>query len=68
MIENPFVTNGYVGPEYFCDRTEETAMLTKLLTNGNNIALISASCWENRPNAPLFPTKEHQRQLSLFSH
>ena len=41
MIENPFVTNGYVGPEYFCDRTEETAMLTKLLTNGNNIALIS---------------------------
>lgn len=41
MIENPFVTNGYVGPEYFCDRTEETAILTKLLTNGNNIALIS---------------------------
>jgi AAA+ ATPase superfamily predicted ATPase len=41
MIENPFVTNGYVGPEYFCDRTEETAMLTNLLTNGNNIALIS---------------------------
>ena len=41
MIENPFVTNGYVGPEYFCDRTEETVMLTNLLTNGNNIALIS---------------------------
>jgi AAA+ ATPase superfamily predicted ATPase len=41
MIENPIVTNGYVGPEYFCDRTEETAMLTNLLTNGNNIALIS---------------------------
>jgi hypothetical protein len=41
MIENPFVTNGYVGPEYFCDRTEETAMLTNFLTNGNNIALIS---------------------------
>ena len=41
MIENPFVTNGYVGPEYFCDRTEEAAMLTNLLTNGNNIALIS---------------------------
>lgn len=41
MIENPFVTNGYVGPEYFCDRTEETAILTNLLTNGNNIALIS---------------------------
>ena len=41
MIDNPFVTNGYAGPEYFCDRVDETAMLTNLLTNGNNIALIS---------------------------
>ena len=38
---NPFVTNGYAGPEYFCDRVHETAMLTRLLTNGNNIALMS---------------------------
>jgi hypothetical protein len=36
MIDNPFVTNGYAGPEYFCDRVEETALLTNLLTNGNN--------------------------------
>ena len=41
MIDNPFVTNGYAGPEYFCDRVEETAMLTNLLTNGNNVALMS---------------------------
>ena len=41
MIDNPFVTNGYVGPEYFCDRVDETAMLTNLLVNGNNIALMS---------------------------
>ena len=41
MIGNPFVTNGYVGPEYFCDRVDETAMLTNLLINGNNIALMS---------------------------
>ena len=41
MIDNPFVTNGYVGPEYFCDRVDETAMLTNLLTNGNNVALMS---------------------------
>ena len=41
MIDNPFVTNGYAGPEYFCDRVEETALLTNLLTNGNNIALMS---------------------------
>lgn len=41
MIDNPFVTNGYAGPEYFCDRVEETALLTDLLTNGNNVALMS---------------------------
>ncbi|MBQ9284810.1 MAG: ATP-binding protein [Bacteroidaceae bacterium] len=40
-MDNPFVTNGYAGPEYFCDRVNETAMLTNLLTNGNNIALMS---------------------------
>ena len=40
-MDNPFVTNGYAGPEYFCDRVEETAMLTNLLTNGNNVALMS---------------------------
>ena len=41
MIDNPFVTNGYVGPEYFCDRADETTLLTNLLTNGNNLALMS---------------------------
>lgn len=38
---NPFVTKGYAGPEYFCDREEETRNLIQLLTNGNNMALIS---------------------------
>lgn len=41
MTENPFVTNGYAGPEYFCDRVRETKMLTDFLTNGNNMALMS---------------------------
>jgi len=40
-IINPFVTNGYAGEEYFCDRVEETKNMIDLLTNGNNIALIS---------------------------
>lgn len=40
-LNNPFVTNGYAGPEYFCDRVEETQQITELLTNENNIALIS---------------------------
>lgn len=38
---NPFVTNGYAGSEYFCDRVEETRRIIELLTNGNNIALMS---------------------------
>ena len=41
MTKNPFVTNGYAGAEYFCDRVQETEFLVRMLTNGNNIALIS---------------------------
>ena len=40
-MNNPFVTNGYVSPKYFCDRETETKDITTLLLNGNNIALIS---------------------------
>ena len=40
-MKNPFVTNGYAGEHYFCDRVEETGRLIDLLTNGNNVALIS---------------------------
>ena len=36
---NPFITRGYVAPEYFCDREMETKMLTQYLTNGNNVVL-----------------------------
>lgn len=41
MKRNPFVTNGYAGAEYFCDRVQETETIVSLLTNQNNIALIS---------------------------
>lgn len=40
-MKNPFITTGYEGPEYFCDREKETEYITTLLKNGNNIALIS---------------------------
>lgn len=40
-MNNPFVTKGYAGPKYFCDRVKETKDLVKLLTNDNNMALIS---------------------------
>lgn len=41
VMNNPFVTNGYAGAEYFCDRVQETAALRELLLNENNVALIS---------------------------
>lgn len=38
---NPFVTVGYAGPEYFCDRKQETQDIMDMLINENNVALIS---------------------------
>lgn len=40
-INNPFVLQGYEGPEYFCDRVEETEKLCSNLYNGRNVTLIS---------------------------
>ena len=40
-MDNPFVTKGYAGAEYFCDRVSETQQLVELTTNGNNLALIA---------------------------
>lgn len=41
MLNNPFITNGYAGPEYFCDRVDETRKIIDLLVNENNMALMS---------------------------
>lgn len=40
-IVNPFVQGEYAGPDYFCDRTEETEELISNLRNGRNTTLIS---------------------------
>ncbi len=40
-VINPFITMGYAGKDYFCDREKESETLTKWLINGNNVALIS---------------------------
>ena len=41
MINNPFILYGYESEKYFCDRKTETAELKRLVTNGNNVALIA---------------------------
>ena len=38
---NPFLLTGYVSPDYFCDRDNETAKLQSALRNGRNVTLIS---------------------------
>ena len=40
-LRNPFVVSGYEGPDYFCNRTEETEKLVNLLRNGSNVTLVS---------------------------
>ena len=39
--QNPFICEGYEGPDYFCDRTSETENLIKNLQNGRNTTLVS---------------------------
>jgi Predicted ATPase (AAA+ superfamily) len=40
-LQNPFVYTGYVSPDYFCDRKEETEDLISNLRNGRNTTLIA---------------------------
>jgi len=40
-ITNPFVTGGYLSPEFFCDRTEETKRLLDAAGSRRNLTLIS---------------------------
>lgn len=38
---NPFLTEGYESPEYFCDREQETDDLLSALANGRNVTMYS---------------------------
>ena len=41
MEENPFIVTEKIIPEFFCDREKESKQLISLLTNRNNVVLIS---------------------------
>ena len=41
LINNPFITYGYKGAEYFCDRQKETKKVIDGLNNERNITLIA---------------------------
>ena len=40
-LNNPFVISGYRGPEYFCDRVDETKRLCTLVRNESNVTLLA---------------------------
>lgn len=41
QVTNPFFIKGKIPSAYFCDRESETADLTRKITNGHNVVLIS---------------------------
>lgn len=38
---NPFVSSGYLGPDYFCNRKTEATQLTRHMQNGIHVALFA---------------------------
>ena len=38
---NPFITSGYISPEYFCDRESESKRLKSSIENNSNVTLLS---------------------------
>ncbi len=40
-LDNPFLTRGYAGPVYFCDRDAETNQLVSAITNGRDVTLVA---------------------------
>jgi AAA+ ATPase superfamily predicted ATPase len=40
-IINPFITRGYLSPNYFCDREEETERILDAISSRRNLTLIS---------------------------
>ena len=39
VVKNPFLTKGYMSPQYFCDREEETEAILSAIQNGRDIVL-----------------------------
>ena len=40
-LRNPFIIKGYQGPEYFCDRRDETRRLISAIENGRDVTLMA---------------------------
>jgi hypothetical protein len=47
-ITNPFITGGYAGPEYFCNREDETKRLAVPLTREGILPWYLSGGWVKR--------------------
>ena len=64
-MKNPFVTNGYAGPEYFCDRVEETQHITEMLTN-EKLRLMRYSLISTKPTSHvLLPSTSFNKSTTM---
>jgi AAA+ ATPase superfamily predicted ATPase len=41
MVNNPFLISGYISPEYFCDRENETVMVVEAIRNRRHLTIFS---------------------------
>jgi AAA+ ATPase superfamily predicted ATPase len=41
MKDNPFLISGYISPDYFCDRENETKMVTEAIRNRRHLTIFS---------------------------
>jgi hypothetical protein len=41
MKSNPFLISGYISPDYFCDRENETEMVIEAIRNGRHLTIFS---------------------------
>ena len=68
MLRNPFVLNGYIGKEYFCDREHEVQKLLEHISNGVNVTLVSPRrVGKTGLIEHLFLRKRWRKTIILFS-
>ena len=58
MKTNPFLVSGYISPEYFCDRENESAKVISALTNDRNLTLIDCYGRKHKVTCECYKSKK----------
>jgi predicted AAA+ superfamily ATPase len=65
-ISNPFVITGYISPDYFCNRINESEKLRKAVSSGRNVTLISLRRMGKTGLLKHFKHQLEKREKDLF--